>query len=165
MSSALLLDVHPTGKTGSTHHTHHVNSLHMTTFHKSLWGRNGPLYPEEILVPSDRPARPSSWVPHSSSLFVSLRVEEKMFGQVVTKLLSLLGPYHQHAINTFNTCSWVPTTRSLTDTDRGYNLGGADFPHHSPHPSQLTALRFPLMAPSGLQLIQLTNQPTFFLNH
>jgi hypothetical protein len=34
----------------------------------------------------------------------------------------------------------------LTDTDGGYNLGSADFPHHSPHPSQPMVLRFPLRA-------------------
>jgi hypothetical protein len=44
----------------------------------------------------------------------------------------LLGPYHQHAIGTFNTCSRGPTHRSLTDTGRGYNLGGAGLPHTTP---------------------------------
>jgi hypothetical protein len=42
------------------------------------------------------------------------------------RILGLPGPYHRHAIGTFNTCSWVPTPRSLTDTGRGYhkeNLG------------------------------------------
>jgi hypothetical protein len=38
------------------------------------------------------------------------------------RLLGLPGPYHQHAIGTFNTCSWVPTTRSLTDTGEGYHI-------------------------------------------
>jgi hypothetical protein len=32
------------------------------------------------------------------------------------RLLGLLGPYHQHAIDTFNNCSWGATHRSLTDT-------------------------------------------------
>jgi hypothetical protein len=39
---------------------------------------------------------------------------------------------HQHAIGTFNTCSWVPTPRSLTNTDEGYNLRGANFPYQTP---------------------------------
>jgi hypothetical protein len=43
----------------------------------------------------------------------------------------------------FNTCSQGPTHLSLTDTDGGYNLGGVDFLHHTPHPSQPTALRLP----------------------
>jgi hypothetical protein len=38
----------------------------------------------------------------------------------------LLGPYHQHAIGTFNTCSQGPTHQSLTDSGGGYNLGDAD---------------------------------------
>jgi hypothetical protein len=50
------------------------------------------------------------------------------------------------------TCSWGPTHRSLTDTDGGYNLGGAGLPQHSPCPSQPTVLRFPSKAPSGLKL-------------
>jgi hypothetical protein len=37
-------------------------------------------------------------------------------------LLGLLGPYHWHAIGTFNTCSWVPTPQSLTDTGGGYHI-------------------------------------------
>jgi hypothetical protein len=38
---------------------------------------------------------------------------------VNSRLLGLPGPYHRHAIGTFNTCSQVPTPRSLTD------IGGA----------------------------------------
>jgi hypothetical protein len=37
------------------------------------------------------------------------------------KLLGLLGPYHRHAIGTFNTSLQVPTPRSLTDTGGGYH--------------------------------------------
>jgi hypothetical protein len=37
-------------------------------------------------------------------------------------LLGLPGPYHRHAIGTFNTYSRVPTPRSLTDTGRGYHI-------------------------------------------
>jgi hypothetical protein len=49
-----------------------------------------------------------------------------------TCYIGLLGPYHQHVINTFNTCSRGPTHWSLTDTGGGYNLGGAGLPHHTP---------------------------------
>jgi hypothetical protein len=59
------------------------------------------------------------------------------------QLLGLPGPYHQHAIGTFNTCSRGPTHRSLTNTGRGYNLGGADFPHTTPRPSQPAVSPFP----------------------
>jgi hypothetical protein len=49
-------------------------------------------------------------------------------------LLGLPGPYHRHAIGTFNTCSWVPTPRSLTDTGGGYNIETSELPQHSPCP-------------------------------
>jgi hypothetical protein len=55
-------------------------------------------------------------------------------------------------ISTFNICSQIPTHRSLTDTNGGYHLGGISFPHHSHRSSQLTVLRFPLMALFGLYL-------------
>jgi hypothetical protein len=45
-----------------------------------------------------------------------------------------------------------PTYQSLTDTSWGYNLRGADFPHHTLCPFQSMILRFPLMAPSSLRL-------------
>jgi hypothetical protein len=41
---------------------------------------------------------------------------------VDSRLLGLPGPYHRHAVDTFNTCSWVPTPRSLTDIDEGYHI-------------------------------------------
>jgi hypothetical protein len=71
-----------------------------------------------------------------------------------SRLLGLPGPYYRHAIGTFNTCSWGPTERSLTDTGGGYNLEGAGLTHtHSP--TFLTScLPFPLVAPSGLKFNQ-----------
>jgi hypothetical protein len=38
------------------------------------------------------------------------------------RLLGLPGPYHWHAISTFNSCSRVPTPRSLTDIGGGYHI-------------------------------------------
>jgi hypothetical protein len=55
---------------------------------------------------------------------------------VDSSLLGLPGPYHRHAIDTFNTCLRMPTHWSLTDTCGGYNLGGAGFPHTTPRLSQ-----------------------------
>jgi hypothetical protein len=67
-------------------------------------------------------------------------------------LLGLLGTYHQHTIGTFNTCSWGPTHRSLTDTGGSYNLRGAGFPHTTLRPSQPVISPFHLRAPPGLRL-------------
>jgi hypothetical protein len=72
--------------------------------------------------------------------------------------IGLLGPYHQHVISMFNTCSRGPTYRSLTDTGGGYNLGGAGLVHHTPQSSQPTVLHFP---PKGLLRSQL-KQPNIF---
>jgi hypothetical protein len=69
-------------------------------------------------------------------------------------LLGLPGPYHWHAINMFNTCSWGPTERSLIDTGGGYNFEGAGLPHtHSPT-FPTGCLPFPLVAPPGLYFNQ-----------
>jgi hypothetical protein len=70
-------------------------------------------------------------------------------------LLGLPGSYHRHAIDTFNTCLRVPTHRSLTDTGRGYNLGGTGLPHTTLRPSQPDVSPFHLRAPPGLQFNQI----------
>jgi hypothetical protein len=50
----------------------------------------------------------------------------KQWGQsqasISDRLLGLLGPYHQHTIDTFNTCSRVPTPRFLTDIGGSYHI-------------------------------------------
>jgi hypothetical protein len=60
-----------------------------------------------------------------------------------SRLLGLPGPYHRHAIGTFNTCSQGPTERSLLDTGGGYNLGGANFPCTTFWPSRPAVSPFP----------------------
>jgi hypothetical protein len=52
-----------------------------------------------------------------------------------SRLLGLPGPYHRHAIGTFNTCSRRSTHRFSTNTGEGYNLGDAGFPRTTPRPS------------------------------
>jgi hypothetical protein len=86
---------------------------------------------------------------------------------VDVSLLGFLGPYHQHAIGTFNICSWGPTHRSLTDTGRGYNLGGQPIgPHATPRPSQPTVSAFHLRAPPDLQFNQdLPDKPKLSLRN
>jgi hypothetical protein len=54
----------------------------------------------------------------------------------------------------FNTCSHEPTRWSLIDTDGGYSLEGADFPHTTPRPSQPMVFHFHLRAPLNLQFNQ-----------
>jgi hypothetical protein len=85
--------------------------------------------------------------PSFSTLLASEAVEVKPSIYWQMGYIGLLGLYLQHVISTFNTCLQVPTPRSLTNTDGGYNLRGADFPHHSPHPSQSTVLHLPLKGP------------------
>jgi hypothetical protein len=70
------------------------------------------------------------WVAHGTRLSFSPKtaIEAVDLNQapVDGRLLGLPGPYHWHAIGTFNTCSRVPTPQSLTDTGGGYyieNLG------------------------------------------
>jgi hypothetical protein len=70
------------------------------------------------------------------------------------QLLGLPGPYHRHAIGMFNTCSWGPTERSLTDTGGGYNLECASLPHTHSLTFPTSYLPFPLVAPLGLHFNQ-----------
>jgi hypothetical protein len=72
------------------------------------------------------------------------------------RLLDLLGPYHQHAIGTFKTCSRGPTHRSLTDIGGHYNLEGAGSPHHTPQHFQPMVLHFPPKGSTRSQVIHLT---------
>jgi hypothetical protein len=85
--------------------------------------------------------------PHLVSLpLTTIEIVEKAKHLLTISYISLLGLYHKHVISTFNTYSRVPTPQCLTDTDGGYNLGGASFPHHTHRPFQPTVLRFSLMA-------------------
>jgi hypothetical protein len=108
------------------------------------------------LATEDRLAQPSFWVTLVALRHDSLGVGERGFGQVVTQLHQLTESIYQHAIGTFKASSRGPTHRSLIDTGRGYNLGGAGFPHTTPQPSQPMVSTFHLRAPSGLRL---SNQP------
>jgi hypothetical protein len=94
--------------------------------------------------------------PRVHTQFLSHHIHWSSRGKVkhllLTSYISLLGAYHQHVIITFNTCSRVPTPRSLTDTSGSYNNGDAGFLHHTTRPSQLMVLLFPLMDPPSLRL-------------
>jgi hypothetical protein len=103
-------------------------------------------------VIKDRLTRSSPWF---TSFFLShdnLRVGERGFDQVVTQLHQFTRPIYQHAIGMFNACSRGATHRSLTDTGRVYNLGGASFPHHTLRPFQPTVSTFHLWVMPSLRL-------------
>jgi hypothetical protein len=75
------------------------------------------------------------WVAYVTRLSFSPKIAIEAVGlsqaHVDARLLGLPSPYHRQAIDTFNTCSWVPTHRFLTDTGGGYhieNLGIATTP-------------------------------------
>jgi hypothetical protein len=93
------------------------------------------------------------WVAHGTRLSFSLKHNHWSSALKPnicwrTSYIGLLGPYHKHVISTFNTCSWGPTHWSLTEIGRGYNLGGAGLPHHTPWLSQPTVLCFPPKGPA-----------------
>jgi hypothetical protein len=99
-------------------------TLYGATFHESSTELSRPTAPENKgsrhihSAPTDR-----STGPYPASLSSQ---PGKQWGQsqasISGRLLGLLGPYHQHVFGTFNTCSWVPTPRSLTDTGGGYHI-------------------------------------------
>jgi hypothetical protein len=66
------------------------------------------------------------WVVHRTRLSFSPNtvIEAVHLSQISVdnRLLGLPGPYHRHAIGTFNTYPRVPTPRSLTDTGGGYHI-------------------------------------------
>jgi hypothetical protein len=80
---------------------------------------------------------------HSFSPTTANGAVGKSQASVDNRLLGLPGPYHRHAIGTFNTFLRVPIPRSLTDTGGGYNLEGADFPRTTPRPFQPAISPFP----------------------
>jgi hypothetical protein len=92
----------------------------------------------------------------------SNEIVEKSQASVDNQLLGLPGPYHWHAIGTFNTYSQGPTHWSLTDSGGGYNLKGAVFSHTTLRPSQSAVFTFHQRVPLGLQFNQvLSIKPKF----
>jgi hypothetical protein len=90
----------------------------------------------------------------------SQRAVGKSQAPIDKRLLGLPGPYHRHAIGTFNTCSWGSTERSLIDTVGSYNLGGAGLPHTHSLTFPTSYPHFPLVAMSGIHFNQvLANRP------
>jgi hypothetical protein len=165
---AIQINVHPAGKTRPTHHMPSTLSTRMVKDHTYLtrsthsnpsWdvdsvGQSHCSQEKELPTQSTARRLTDPWV---RAQFLS-RASQWSSGESQTsvdgRLLGLPGPYHRHAIGTFNTCSRGPTHRSLTDTGGGYNLGGVDLPcTHSPT-FPTSCLHFPLKAPPGLQFNQ-----------
>jgi hypothetical protein len=110
-------------------HTLHVDSPHTWQpfmSHRQIW--TDPTTPKK--KGSGHNPQHTGWPIHGSILSFPPKPTNKAVDLsqafVDDKLPGLLGPCHQQAIGTFNTCSRGPTHRSLTDTGRGYNLEGAD---------------------------------------
>jgi hypothetical protein len=135
------IDVHPIGETQPTRHAHPTLGPRMVpdhtyltrSTHSNLWHSCQQIWTDPLLLRRRAPD------PTHSTL-----ADWPM------------GPHLWHAISMFNTCSRGWTHQSLTDIDGGYNYRGADFPHHTPRPSQSMALRFSPKSPirSQLALIQ-----------
>jgi hypothetical protein len=149
------IDVHPAGENpNNTPHTLptsvHVRpaytfcgqSPYVTTFHWLPRSRNRPLHPKEVLTTKDRLAQSSSTVASFFHPCDSPGVGREILAQWLHNYFSLLSPYHQLVIDTFNTCSRGPIHRSLTYTGGGYHLGGDGLPHTTPQSSQLVASTF-----------------------
>jgi hypothetical protein len=137
-----------------------IRFMRAVPIHGNLWrwvnevGRILPLLRKR--APVTMPSTPADWStcpPLSFSLLTSIKIvglRQSSVDEHATLVYWV--SYIQHVISTFNTYSWIPTSRSLINTDGGYKLEGASFPQHSPRSFQPTVLRFPLRVPPGLRL-------------
>jgi hypothetical protein len=165
--TAIRIDVHPTGEnptnmTCTLHTPIHVCpaypscrwSPYVATFHTVVNRFEQIHCPREEGLSTQSIARrlTDPWVctlllSHNSQW--SSGEKSSFCWQLTTRLT---GPYHRHAIGTFNTCSWGPTHRSLTDIGGGYSLGGTGLPQITPQPFQPAVSTFHLGAPPSLRL-------------
>jgi hypothetical protein len=63
-----------------------------------------------------------SWVHTQFLSWANQWSNEESQTSIDSRLLDLPDPYHRHEIGMFNTCSQVPTLRSLTGTGGGYHI-------------------------------------------
>jgi hypothetical protein len=130
-------DVHSAGETWPTHHTHPTLSPRMVLDHTYLtWSTHSDLSRSPHEVETGPYTWKKSWRPKTDCPAVVLGhlihppsrqpwSRRERFRASGYTLHRLTGPIYQHVINTFNTCSWGPTHRYLTDTGGGYNHLGA----------------------------------------
>jgi hypothetical protein len=158
---------------GKTWPTRHIRFSRQSTYARRMPPAGGPrtwqpftltqqswtdsLFPRKSAP--DSTSQPD-WVVHGTrlSFYPNTTIEAVRLSQtsINNRLLGLPGPYHWHAIGTFNTCSRVPTTQSLIDTGGGYhteNLGIATT-LSPPFPSKGST--YPLNGPARSQIIPTT---------
>jgi hypothetical protein len=98
-------------------------SPYMATFRESSTGLDGCTDPEKkcsrlhLLARLSGPWDPPQFISQHSHWSSPLSQ-----APVGSRLQGLPGPYHRHAVGTFNTSSRVPTPRSLIDTGGGYHI-------------------------------------------
>jgi hypothetical protein len=101
-----------------------------------------------------------SWVIHKSATqFLSQHSHwssNESQTSIDSRLLGLPSPYHRHAIGTFNTCSRVPTSRSLTDTGGGYHIENLRIATSLSPPFPSEGSTDPPNGPDRSQIIQTT---------
>jgi hypothetical protein len=124
---------------GKTRPTRHVRFPHQSTYARHMLPVGGPhtwqpftshrqdwmdtTTPEKKCSRLHLSARLSGpWDPLSISPKTAIEAVGLSQAPVDDRLLGLPGPYHRHAIGTFNTCSQIPTPTSLTDTGKGYHI-------------------------------------------
>jgi hypothetical protein len=125
------IDVHPVGEIKYTRHIRSPNKpYYVATFHVDPIELDGSYCSQEKELLTQSPTRLLTH-PHVITQFLSPHNHwSNKWKPIIcwwTCYIGLLGPYLQYVSSMFNTCSRVPTPRSLTDTDGSYNLRGADF--------------------------------------
>jgi hypothetical protein len=157
------IDVHPAGenltntprKLSTSVHVRPTyascrRSPYMTNFHTD------PIELDRFIAPDS--TSQSGWVVRGTHLSFSLNtaIEAVHLSQtsIDNRLLGLPGSYHRHAIGTFNTCSRVPTPRSLIDTGGSYHIENLKIATTLSPPFPSKDSTDPPMAPTCLRLFK-----------
>jgi hypothetical protein len=147
-------DTHDTYTSRASPHMPHVRFLWAVYIHCNLslvinsigWNLLLPTKRAPDIIPNTL-ADWSTGPPPSFFFKTAIEVVMEVKHRLTTCYISLLGQ-HQHAIGTFNTCSWRLIHWSLIDTSGWYHLGDANLSYYTLWPSQPTVLRFLPKGPS-----------------